>query len=293
LIPHAQGGILVECGPGSTLPALLAGLAAFGLQPGQISDVLLTHIHLDHAGSAGWWAEQGARIHVHPAGAPHLLNPHKLISSASRIYGEAMQSLWGDFLPVPEDRLVVHRRIGSPQDDETFTLAGLPLRALDLPGHASHHLAYICQGVCFTGDVGGIRVGGARHLRLPLPPPEIDLAVWKSSVRRLQAGQRQGDFSWIAPTHFGLYPDPAWHLQALYQALEDVEAWIEQVMPADPPVEELNRLFLEWTRQQSQAASLPAETDRQFELANPSWMAARGIYRYWHKVLHPTRPVGF
>ena len=106
LISHAHGAVLVECGPGSTVAALWKRrCSGMGLKTGDITDVLLTHIHLDHAGAAGWLARQGARIHVHPVGAPHLINPEKLLASASRIYGDSMQTLWGDFLPVPEDHL--------------------------------------------------------------------------------------------------------------------------------------------------------------------------------------------
>ena len=116
LVSHAHGAVLVECGPSSTLPALQAGLKAHGFAATDITDVLLTHIHLDHAGAAGWLARQGARIHVHPAGASHLLNPEKLLASASRIYGEAMQTLWGEFLPVPPERLRV------PQDGDDIEI---------------------------------------------------------------------------------------------------------------------------------------------------------------------------
>ena len=281
LIPHKHGALLVECGPGSSIPALLSGIASLGLQTSQITDVLLTHIHLDHGGSAGWWARQGARIHVHPFGAPHLVNPEKLLTSAGRIYGESMQTLWGDFLPVPEDRLVIH------QDSEAFEVEGLHLRALDLPGHAYHHFAYICQAVCFTGDIGGIRVGGTRHIRLPMPPPELNIALWQKSARRLQAEQQKGSFSRLAPTHFGIFDDPAWHIQNLRHSLDEVEAWMEQVMPFSPSLEELNRLFLEWTGETSQKRGLVPETVQQFEIANPSWMSAKGIDRYWHTVLHP------
>ena len=107
LIRHRDTAVLVECGPGSTLEALRAGLAANGLSPRDVTHVLLTHIHLDHAGAAGWMAAQGAKILVHPVGAPHLQNPEKLLRSAQRIYGDQMDALWGDFRPVPESSLQV------------------------------------------------------------------------------------------------------------------------------------------------------------------------------------------
>jgi glyoxylase-like metal-dependent hydrolase (beta-lactamase superfamily II) len=279
LLPHPHGALLVECGPGSSVPDLLSRIAALGLQTSQITDVLLTHIHLDHGGSAGWWARQGARIHVHPVGAPHLANPEKLLTSAGRIYGDSMQALWGDFLPVPEDKLVIH------QDNEAFEVEGLHFRAIDVPGHAYHHFAYIYQDVCFTGDIGGIRVGGTRHIRLPMPPPDLDLALWQQSALRLQSEGQKGAFGRIAPTHFGIYDDADWHLATLRRSLDEMEVWINQVMPSHPSVEDLNRLFQELTRQKSQVSGLVPATLQQFEIANPSWMTAQGVYRYWHKIL--------
>ena len=278
LIPHTHGAVLVECGPGSTRAALEASLQAHGLTANEITDVLLTHIHLDHAGAAGWMARQGARIHVHPVGAPHLINPEKLLSSAARIYGDQMQSLWGDFLPVPEDRLITH------QDDEVIEIEGLRFQALDTPGHAYHHFAYLYQEVCFTGDIGGVRMGGTRHLRLPMPPPEFNLELWRKSIRRLQSEYQRGAFTRIAPTHFGLFDDTAWHLKAVEQALDEVEAWILQVMPANPSTEELKELFGQWTLERSQQYGLEPGLLGPFEAANPSWMSAYGIHRYWHKV---------
>mgnify|MGYP000028726250 CR=1 FL=1 len=273
VIPHARGAILVECGPGSTIPALQAGLKAHGLSIKDISDVFLTHIHLDHAGAAGWLAQQGARIHVHPVGAPHLLNPEKLLASAARIYGDLMQTLWGEFLPVPEEQLSVL------QDGDVVEVSGLSLRALDTPGHANHHFVYLFEEVCFSGDIGAVRIGGARHLRLPMPPPEFNLEKWRQSLARL----RSEKFSRIAPTHFGLYADPDWHLAAVEEALDEVEAWMEAVMPQGLPVELLNDRFLEWTRNRSLSAGLPPDLLGIYEAANPSWMSTQGILRYWEK----------
>ncbi len=102
LIPHAHGAVLIESGPGSTIPALIKALAKHGFSPNDITDVLLTHIHLDHAGAAGWLAQQGARIHVHEIGAPHMINPAKLLASARRIYLENMERLWGEDRETPQ-----------------------------------------------------------------------------------------------------------------------------------------------------------------------------------------------
>ena len=283
LIPHSHGAVLVECGPGSTSGALESSLQAYGLQVGDISDVLLTHIHLDHAGAAGWLARQGARIHVHPVGAPHLLNPDKLLNSAARIYGDSMHNLWGDFLAVPEERLVIH------EDEEIIEIKGLRFRALDTPGHAYHHYAYIYQDVCFSGDIGGVRVGGARHVRLPMPPPEFNLELWRESIQKLQAEYAHGAFRQIAPTHYGIFDDPGWHLKAVEQALDDVQGWILEVMPANPSTDELRDLFIQWTEERSLQYGLAPGLLGPFEAANPSWMSAYGIHRYWHKVRNASK----
>lgn len=273
LIPHAHGAILVESGPGSTIPALEDRLAAHHLSVKDITDVLLTHIHLDHAGAAGWLARQGARIHVHPVGAPHLLDPEKLLASAARIYGDQMDSMWGEFLSVPEERLSVL------QDGEDIEIEGLHFRPIDTPGHAEHHFAYLFGDVCFTGDIGGVRLAGPRHVRLPMPPPEFILEKWRESLKKLS----QEDFSWIVPTHFGIFHDPDWHLSALAKALNEIDAWMEATLPSDPPFEGLNDEFLDWTRRRSLEEGLEPELIDAYETANPSWMSTYGIRRYWRK----------
>ena len=277
LIPHANGGILIESGPGSTIPALQTGLGAHGMKVTDITDVFLTHIHLDHAGAAGWLARQGARIHVHPNGAPHLLDPSKLLSSAARIYGDQMEELWGQFLAVPEQRLLV------VQDGDIVEINGVCIRAVDTPGHAYHHFAYLIDGTCFSGDIGGVRLCNLPHIRLPMPPPEFNLEVWRESLAKLQAEFNRGAFQSIAPTHFGIYDDVPQHLAILQRALDEVDGWMSIVMPANPPIERLNEQFLEWSRQRSQEQGLSQAELEAFETANPSWMSPYGIQRYWRK----------
>lgn len=273
LIPHQAGVALIECGPGSTIQNLTAELSSRGYTPEDITDVFLTHIHLDHAGAAGWLARHGACIHVHPVGAPHLRNPEKLLASARRIYGDQMDSLWGETLPVPEERLHII------QDGECEEIGGLSIRALDTPGHANHHHAYLLENVCFSGDIGGVRLAGLRHIRLPMPPPEFHLESWRQSLEKL----RKERFDFIAPTHFGIFSDPEWHLSAVEEALDEVEAWMEAIMPRQLPLEELNEEFLRWARQRSLAAGITPEFLDVYEAANPSWMSTLGIQRYWEK----------
>ena len=275
LIPHAHGAVLVECGPGSTVQALQDGLAHYGYTPADITDVLLTHIHLDHAGAAGWLAQQGAHIHVHEVGAPHMLDPTKLIRSAARIYGELMDHLWGEFLPVPEQRLrILH-------DNDMIEIEGLRFKALDTPGHASHHMAYIFEDTCFCGDVGGARMNtpGLLHVRIPAVPPEFHIEKWRQSIARLQ----EEDLQFIAPTHFGIFPDAGQHLAAVEQGVNEIEAWMESALPADPSLERLQDDFVMWSKQRSLNAGLGEEWVAAFEAANPSAMSAGGIQRYWRK----------
>jgi glyoxylase-like metal-dependent hydrolase (beta-lactamase superfamily II) len=206
-----------------------------------------------------------------------LLDPQKLLASAKRLYGAMMETLWGEFLPVPAEQLSVF------QPDETVEVGGLHIRAIDTPGHAEHHLAYVCDGVCFSGDIGGVRLPGSNHLRLPMPPPEFQLEKWRISVQRLKQELKQEKLDWIAPTHFGLFDDPSRHLAALEQSLDDTEAWLSKVMPADPPLEALSDLFLEWMRACSLDDGLDERTMEAYELVNPSWMSPMGMQRYWKK----------
>jgi glyoxylase-like metal-dependent hydrolase (beta-lactamase superfamily II) len=277
LIPHADGCILVETGPGSTLDNLLAGMERLGYKPSNVTDVFLTHIHLDHAGAAGWWAQHGVRIHVHEFGAPHLINPEKLLASAGRLYGVMMDALWGEFLPVPVDHISIMH------DDEIYQVGNLSIRSLDVPGHASHHLAYLIGDACFSGDIAGIRLNSAHFIRLPMPPPDLDLKKWRHSIQHIQDHHP----TQLVPTHFGVYPDAEWHLQAVLANLHDVEDWMEAVLPANPSLEELRTLFTEFERKRIQRADVGQELADAQQIANPSFMSADGILRYWNKYRRP------
>lgn len=276
-IPHRQGGVLIESGPASTLPALEAGLAGLGYSLRQVSDVFLTHVHLDHAGAAGHLARQGARIHIHPRGLPHMVDPEKLLSSAARLYGDQMDFLWGEFLPVPPER------ISAMEDGQTDDIHGVEITALDTPGHAEHHLCYLHAGVCFTGDVGGVRLQGAPHLRLPTPPPEFHLEKWRHSLHKL----RQASITQIAPTHFGLYSDCTWHLDAIELQLDFLEDWIEANQPALGEDETTRQAFSAWIHEMDSQDGLDELRAEAYEMVSPAWMCAPGIRRYWRKFLSP------
>jgi glyoxylase-like metal-dependent hydrolase (beta-lactamase superfamily II) len=273
MLEHSGGVVLVESGPGSTVPALEAALAAHGYGIRHITHVLLTHIHLDHAGASGYLARQGAQIFVHPVGAPHLLNPEKLIASATRIYGDLMDSLWGEILPVLPEKLTIL------QDHEEVVVGDLHFTALNTPGHAEHHYAYQFEDLCLSGDVGAVRIPGYSYLRVPMPPPEFHLEKWRESLARLQSV----GFKRIALTHFGIFDDVDWHLKATLKALDDVEAWLLAEMPADPPLDVLKQRFVAAMDAQSRALGLSDDAIEAYRLANPLSMSVDGLVRYWKK----------
>jgi glyoxylase-like metal-dependent hydrolase (beta-lactamase superfamily II) len=184
-----------------------------------------------------------------------------------------MDALWGEFLPVPEQRLSVL------QDGEEVVVNGLKLQAVDTPGHAEHHFVYLFEDICFSGDIGGVRLSGTHHIRLPMPPPELHLGKWRQSLKRLEAL----DFNHIAPTHFGVFSDKDWHLTYLSKTLDETEAWIESTLPADPPVEVINQQLITWIKNRARRDGVPDGQLEGYESANPSWMSGYGIQRYWRK----------
>jgi glyoxylase-like metal-dependent hydrolase (beta-lactamase superfamily II) len=273
LIKYNDGAILIECGPGSTLPGLQAGLAENNLSLTDVTHVLLTHIHLDHAGAAGYLAQKGAQIYVHPVGAPHMVNPGKLLASAGRIYGDRMDTLWGEFLPVPEEKVTVL------YDEEEIKIGNLGFVAINTPGHAEHHYAYLFEEICFSGDAGGVRIPGFPYLRVPMPPPELHLERWRKSIQKLQ----KLNLKRIAPTHFGIFDNPEWQLDEMLKGLGEASRWLDAAMVDSPSIEELRGLFINFIEDQGRAAGLSEDVIQSYRLANPICMSADGLYRYWKK----------
>jgi glyoxylase-like metal-dependent hydrolase (beta-lactamase superfamily II) len=273
LIRDGDAVVLIETGPGSTLSTLETALAAEGLSTADITHVLVTHIHLDHSGAAGFLAKQGAQVYVHPNGAAHLINPEKLIASATRIYGDRMDQLWGEILPVPQDQLTV------PNDAEEIVIGNLRFLPVNTPGHAEHHYSYLFEDICFCGDVGGVRIPGYVYLRAPMPPPELHFGRWRESIARLKSLK----FSRIAPTHFGIFDDAQWQLDEMDKTLSEVEKWLEIVMSRDPSIEELREAFTLWMQEQGKVKHLSEDVVRAYSLANPVAMSADGLMRYWKK----------
>ena len=270
-----KGVALIETGPGSTVEALFAGLENLGIAKEEVTDVLLTHIHLDHAGAAGRVArETGATVHVHHVGAPHMIDPSKLLASAGRIYGEMMGPLWGEFLAVPEEQInILH-------DNDIIDAAGIPIKALDTPGHAYHHMAYWLDGLCFTGDVGAVRLPGYAHIRLPAPPPELHIPLWKQSVKRLQALKPER----VMPTHFGPYEDVGEHLEAILEKLDALSDYVKARWLAGETTERLIPELTAWLAEQARAEGVDEDGVHRYEVIVPSYMNVTGLLRYFRKV---------
>jgi len=269
-----DGWALVETGPGSTLPALVEGLAALGVHPAELAGVLVTHIHLDHAGAAGWLARQGVPIHVHPVGAPHLVDPSRLIASATRIYGDAMDRLWGNILPAPDDRVI------AVEDGATVAVAGLTFRAIATPGHAKHHHAWRVGDALFTGDAGGVRLPGSRLVAVPAVPPEFDPDAWRATMDRLVAECDALPTTTLYLTHFGAVADGRWHFERLREELSDVVAFIGARQGEGLERDAILQLYVEWSRARALEAGVDAAELARFEAANPFGVSVDGVLRW-------------
>jgi glyoxylase-like metal-dependent hydrolase (beta-lactamase superfamily II) len=253
---------LVDCGPSSCLGALREGLAAQGLEIGELRHLVLTHIHLDHAGAAGSLVREnpGLLVHVSEIGAPHLVDPSRLERSARRLYGERFDTLWGPLEPVPEANVrVVGDRVGE-------------LEAFPTPGHASHHVSYLApDGSCFTGDAAGVRIPPGRYVAPVAPPPDIDVEAWEETIDAIEARRPER----LLLAHYGVADDPEAHLALLREALR---TWAERAR--DGSEEE----FVAAAEADVRAAADQATADL-FAQAGPFWQSYAGLRRYWDKEL--------
>lgn len=270
------GASIVDPGPTSCLETLRAALAGAGISIADVRTLLLTHIHLDHAGAAGSLVRENPDITVcvHERGAPHMIDPSKLLASAARLYGPAMDTLWGDFLPVPEANVRVlsgGERIEAA--DRTFEVAWTP-------GHASHHVSFLDRdsGVAFVGDVAGVRPVAAPFVLPPTPPPDIDIDVWRDSIERV----RQWRASTLFVTHFGAYDDPDAHLDAIRTHLPAMAGIARRCIEAGGDDAEQQDRFLADLRIYMER-HLPAGDVDAYGNAAPLDQCWLGLARYWRK----------
>jgi len=274
LVETSDGPFLVETGPDSTYKNLEKGLHSLGYEPGDIRNVLLTHIHLDHAGAAWHFGKMGATIHVHSKGGPHMVNPDKLLQSAGRIYGDQMDYLWGKMEPIPDNQVKIY------DDNDEIVIGDKKIRALYTPGHAQHHLAYEVDGVVFTGDVGGVRIGGV--VEPPCPPPDINIEIWRNSINKLR--DIKPDSLYL--THFGKYDDVADHLDELERRLRKTAEWMRKRMKEGKSKDEIAPEFEKYVKDELLNAGMNEQEVEKYEYADPAWMSVGGLMRYWNKY-HP------
>jgi glyoxylase-like metal-dependent hydrolase (beta-lactamase superfamily II) len=270
-----EGVTLVDPGPTSCLPALEKGLGERGFTLRDVRSLLLTHIHLDHAGAAGTIVERvpSVRVYVHERGAPHMIDPAKLLASATRLYGAQMDALWGAFLPVPASQVNVLK------GGERLDLGGSTINVAYTPGHAKHHVSYLDErdGMAYVGDTAGVRVSGD-YLIAPTPPPDIDIEAWQESLSLIDAWQPVSLFL----THFGPITPARAHLARFRTVVADAAERSRQMIDAGGADEELAKHFAERMRQDVRK-SLPEQEARAAELAAPFDQLWQGLSRYWQK----------
>ena len=272
LVRTPAGPVLVETGPESLYGNLEAAVNAQGFAMTDIRHVFVTHIHLDHAGSAWRLARHGAKVYVHPRGAAHLVDPTKLMDSARRIYKDDMDPLWGRMDAIPADQVVA---LG---DGECVDLGGLAMEALHTPGHAVHHITYRLEDGLFTGDVGGIRIGNGPTIP-PLPPPDIDLGTWADSIARMRATGAQ----FIYPTHFGIKDDAAAHFDSLEENLHRIATWVKDRLATGEDEAAMVPPFQAFMHDLLAGYGLPESAIQLYEIADPAFMSVYGLVRYWRK----------
>jgi glyoxylase-like metal-dependent hydrolase (beta-lactamase superfamily II) len=268
-----DGLAVVDPGPTSTLPALKAGMERLGARSADLRHILLTHIHLDHAGAAGTLLAglPQARVYVHGRGAAHLQAPERLLASAAQIYGDQMDSLWGEMRPVSASQMTVL------EGGEQLRLGSLDVAPLYTPGHAVHHLAYHIGAELFVGDVGGIRLLPLQSPRPPTPPPDIDLMAWAASIALLRGVVADT----LHLTHFGSYPQSQAHWDALEHNMAADAGLIFAALDAGLDGEEVRRRY-EHALAEALAQEAP-ELPARFAVACPPWMSVQGLTRAWKR----------
>ncbi len=267
--PHVIGcwevdGALVDPGPESSLPTLLDALG-----DEQPRAVLLTHIHLDHAAATGAMVRRwpDLEVYVHERGAPHLIDPRKLLASAERLYGDRMQRLWGEIVPVPEANITVL------SGGETV----LGMRVAYTPGHASHHVSYLHQdsGTAFVGDVAACRIPPSKLVMPPTPPPDIDVEAWERSLDLVASWNPRR----LALTHFGpVEEDVPTYLETARARLRE-EASLAKELPEGLYERDLQHRI----RKQMTTERLDENTIEELLQAVPTAYQWRGLDRYWKK----------
>jgi len=277
VIQDASGVALLDPGPSTTLAHLRSALLRKGISMSDVRQVLLTHIHLDHAGVVGTIVRENPAIEVfvHERGAPHMIDPAKLLASAGRLYGADMERLWGEFLPVPAGR------VKALKGGERIIVCGRELSVAYTPGHASHHVSYFdpASRIAFVGDTAGIRRGASHYVMPPTPPPDIDLELWRVSEERILAW----DPDTLFLTHFGPFHGARFQFQGLMDRL-DVWSGIVRRLLANQELDEAQRqqAFIDEALRDLRRSVGEHEAE-QYSRAGRLDYSWQGLSRYWRK----------
>jgi glyoxylase-like metal-dependent hydrolase (beta-lactamase superfamily II) len=268
---------LVETGPTKSMDAVVEGLGDLGVSAGDLANIVVTHIHLDHAGGVGRMAEHfpSATIWVHDRGAPHLADPTRLVRSAGRVYGEErLRSLFGPVEPVPADR------VRAIDDGTQIHLGDRSIEVLYTPGHASHHVALVDSdtGALFTGDALGIHLPDVGVLRPATPPPDIDVEAGVASIQRIRSRAR----SVLLFSHYGPVEEVDELCDLASNRLRHWAAVVREAMGPDDDLDRIAQLLTDRTRGEFDGAPAGADLDRYDVLADMRSNAA-GLVRYWRK----------
>ncbi len=279
IVPSSNGEFaLIETGPASTLKTIKKGIKEAGFALEKLKAILVTHIHLDHAGAAGTLAkETAAPVFVHERGAKHMHDPSRLMDSATRIYGEMMDELWGQMIPIPEEQLKIL------SGGESLDILGHKIDVIYTPGHASHHVSYLLnKDALFTGDSAAICLTGSSIIRPALPPPDINLELWQESIDQMLAAKPKR----LMLTHFGLVEDAESHLRAVP---ERNQAWADELlsgMQQNEETEDLVRRIASYGNAELVADNAPPEVMQRHQESSNYDMTVTGVVRYWQK-FHP------
>jgi glyoxylase-like metal-dependent hydrolase (beta-lactamase superfamily II) len=274
---HGSAGVaIVDPGPTTCLPTLRRELASRGFSTADIRWILLTHIHLDHAAATGSLLREcpNARVVVHERGAPHLIDPSKLLISATRLYGDDMERFWGEILPVPP------ASIDAVGDSARMEIAGHSVEIAYTPGHASHHVSFFVQGpkIAFVGDTAGICRPSGRIVLPPTPPPDIDLDAWRVSTERILRWNPDALFL----THFGPQATPRVHFQDMWKRMDDWSAKVQATLALDATDEDRAARFTKMVTDEN-ARATSADEAAAYARAGRFDFSWTGLARYWRK----------
>ena len=272
LIETDDGPVIVDTGPESTFENLKHSLSEFGYSVEDVRTVLVTHIHLDHSGAAWRFAEKGSKIHVHPNGAKHLIDPTKLVNSAERIFKDKMKELWGEIRAIDESQVI------TLEDRDVLKLGGLKFEALETFGHASHHHSYIVEDVVFSGDVTGICIEGGPII-LPTPPPDINIEQWLESIEKL----RRISPSKLYPGHFGEIQKAEEHLDLLEYTVFEMTEFVGNRLKKGIEENEIISEYLEMANKVMDENNVSEDRVKAYDFADFFWMNSLGLIRYWKK----------